>query len=403
MESYVCAFRGRRDAYQVPLALAEGSILDQFITDAYASPWIKAAAHLTPAHIREKIRSRCEPGLPSDRVRCLWPITAWEHVRHTLGYSRALTYMRCDRHFSDAAARRAQKHRTHLLLYSPYAWEAFGTAYPHTPRRILFQYHPHADVEARILSADHLDHPTVGESFAGVALSAAPNELVRRERDCWQRAELVICASEFTRQSLAEAGCDLKKCCVVPYGIDEPDDTGLAPDPASFQAIYVGSGGQRKGLHHLLLAWRRASLPASSRLLLVCRVLDDGIRRMLADTPRVKLIRGAMAAELSHLYATSTLFVMPSLVEGFGQVYLEALAHGCPVLGTRNTCLPDLGGEANGVFMVSPSNVDELAARLTTLAKALPQDLTVREAARNCARRFTWSAFRAGLRKALET
>src|SRR5437870_220784 len=34
MAKFVCAFRGRRDSYQVPLALAEGDLLDQFITDA---------------------------------------------------------------------------------------------------------------------------------------------------------------------------------------------------------------------------------------------------------------------------------------------------------------------------------------------------------------------------------
>ena len=49
---------------------------------------------------------------------------------------------------------------------------------------------------------------------------------------------------------------------------------------------------------------------------------------------------------------------MPSLVEGFGQVYLEALAQGCPVLGTANTCLPDLGGEADAIFLVTPGNVE---------------------------------------------
>ena len=44
---------------------------------------------------------------------------------------------------------------------------------------------------------------------------------------------------------------------------------------------------------------------------------------------------------------------MPSLVEGFGQVYLEALAEGTPILGTKNTALPDLGGEEDGVFLAT--------------------------------------------------
>ena len=41
---YVCAFRGSRDHYQTPLALAEGGLLDRLITDGYGTPAIRALA-----------------------------------------------------------------------------------------------------------------------------------------------------------------------------------------------------------------------------------------------------------------------------------------------------------------------------------------------------------------------
>ena len=166
------------------------------------------------------------------------------------------------------------------------------------------------------------------------------------------------------------------------------------PAGGAFHAVFVGSGGQRKGLHHLLLAWQRASLPALSRLTLVCRVMDHEIERLAATIPRVEMVRGLPADRLSALYAASSLFVMPSLVEGFGQVYLEALAQGCPVLGTANTGLPDLGREADGVFLVTPGDEDELVAKLEQLSQDLPDNQTIRSAARGCALRFPWSRFR---------
>ena len=52
MEKFVCAFRGRRDSYQVPLGLAEAELLDQFITDAYALPWVDAISGIAPAVVR---------------------------------------------------------------------------------------------------------------------------------------------------------------------------------------------------------------------------------------------------------------------------------------------------------------------------------------------------------------
>jgi glycosyltransferase involved in cell wall biosynthesis len=92
---------------------------------------------------------------------------------------------------------------------------------------------------------------------------------------------------------------------------------------------------------------------------------------------------------------------MPSLVEGFGQVYLEALAHGCPVLGTSNSGLPDLGSEADGIFLVSPGHVEELSEQLERLSQLLPSDHKIRRAAHACAGRFTWQAFRMRVRQKL--
>ena len=45
---------------------------------------------------------------------------------------------------------------------------------------------------------------------------------------------------------------------------DLPPLPAAPPAGGAFEALFVGSGGQRKGLHHLCLAWRRAKLPAGS-------------------------------------------------------------------------------------------------------------------------------------------
>jgi hypothetical protein len=78
MQKFVCAFRGRRDSYQVPLALAGVDLLDQFITDAYAVPWLKMLLRWAPRSVRAKLDFRCEPLTPTDRVCCLWGTTLLE-------------------------------------------------------------------------------------------------------------------------------------------------------------------------------------------------------------------------------------------------------------------------------------------------------------------------------------
>jgi glycosyltransferase involved in cell wall biosynthesis len=399
---YVCAFRGARDRYQAAIALAEADLLETLITDAYLTPEAASIVRWLPAAWRAKLSDRTAEDLPDSRVQCLWSTTIVEHARHRAGFSPRATWMKLDAEFGEAAASAARKTRANLLMYSPYAWEAFTARYSHTPKRVLFQYHPHPDLEARILADDARLYPEYGESFTSGLGGSVPEILLGRERQSWRHADVMICSSSFTRRSLIEAGVDADKCRVVPYGVTLPASIDRRETDHAFRVLFVGSGGQRKGLHHLLLAWQRAALPDDSQLVLVCRVLDEGIRKLARAVPRVHIREGATAQELDRLYATSTLLAMPSLVEGFGHVYLEALARGCPVLGTPNTCLPDLGGEADGVFTTAVGDVAALAARLERLASCLPDDQSIRMHARNTAGRYPWSRFRSEMRAALQ-
>jgi glycosyltransferase involved in cell wall biosynthesis len=387
---YVCAFRGRRDYYQVPVALAESELLDSFITDVYASETVQFFSKGLPARLREKVLLRREKSIPDSNVHCLWTSTLFERANLRLGTPESLIFARYDADYSKMAAAHARKNRSNLFLYSPYAWEAFTTTYRHTPHKVLFQFHPHPDVEARILAEDKKRFPFVRESYTEQSGTRLNNELRKRNSDAWKHADLVFCASDFTRQSLLQAGAATEKCRVVPYGIDV-DDAPIEP-PLTFEALFVGAGSQRKGLHHLLLAWQRARLPKSSELTLVCRTIDSGILELVQKTPRVKLVRGLAHTDLVQQFRRSALFVMPSLVEGFGQVYLEALAQGCPVLGTENTGLPGICGEA--VRVVEAGNIDRLTAALEQLSTKLPGNVAIRAAARNSAARFPWSRFR---------
>ncbi len=121
VSQYVCAFRGRRDNYQVPLALAEQGLLDQLITDFYAVNFLQQIAPILPINLRNKLVFRMEPSIPTERVKCLWGNALLERTRHYLGLSPAATFSWLDQSFAHAAASRAQRTKSDLLLYTPYA------------------------------------------------------------------------------------------------------------------------------------------------------------------------------------------------------------------------------------------------------------------------------------------
>lgn len=335
-------------------------------------------------------------GVPDARVSCLWGTMARERIRHRCGCSRVQTYAQSDREYSLEAARLADRANADLFLYTSYAWEAFTRKSHHTPRKVMFQYHPHLHCIERVLSADLRHYPYLRASFAKDTLAGLPDGLKVRERDAWRHADSVLCASSFTLRSLIEAGVDARRCRVVPYGISALDRPP-GPPPESFTVLFVGTGCQRKGLHHLLQAWGSASLPKESRLTLVCRSIEPELEWRAHECKGVTLLRHASVAVLDRLFEQSTLFAMPSLIEGFGQVYLEALVRGCPVLGTPNTGLPDIGAEPDGVFCCTPGNIEELTANLESLSVLLPGNSDIRHSARNCAARFSWAGFRRGI------
>ena len=149
---------------------------------------------------------------------------------------------------------------------------------------------------------------------------------------------------------------------------------------------------QRKGLHHLAEAWRIAALD-NCQLTVVSYLIDPGIAGML-DLPGIRLLGHQSRASLDALFASADSFVMPSLVEGFGLVYLEALAAGCHVLGTENTGLPDMNLSQDAVTIVPIGKPEVLAAALAAIAQRKLSRKLDPSAIRAEAAHWGWSDFR---------
>jgi glycosyltransferase involved in cell wall biosynthesis len=92
--------------------------------------------------------------------------------------------------------------------------------------------------------------------------------------------------------------------------------------------------------------------------------------------------------ELVSLYRKAKLYVYPSVSEGFGLQILEAMTQRCPVIASRTSSLPEVGGEGAGYF--DPRNPQKLAELIDRLLRDDRLRDLMREAGYVRAKHFGW-------------
>jgi glycosyltransferase involved in cell wall biosynthesis len=393
---YVTAFAGPRDGYEVPLALNEGGMLERLVTDFYLPDWARGLAPYAPLGLPDALRKRYRAGLSSRFVDNNWesfarqlrdPRRLHDPVRMAFVMDRAVSLQ------ASAAARATD---SHLFLHNGAAYWAFEASPDR--RRLLFQFHPHRAFIYPLLAEDLERFPEVRASFATQSDSAPLERIAPEPLGEWRLADAVLCASAFTKASLVAQGCAPRRIAIAPYGaqlamgdLPRKEERGRR-----CRFLFVGQGVQRKGLHHLLRAWRAADLKDCD-LRLVCSKLDPGLLPLTRQA-NVDLSAKISLAELRATYLASDIFVMPSIVEGFGLVYPEAMSAGLFCIGTRNTGLPDLEPPADVADIIGAGDLDGLAQSLVSAHARWREGATDVGKIRAFARTHTWENFRRRVR-----
>jgi glycosyltransferase involved in cell wall biosynthesis len=85
---------------------------------------------------------------------------------------------------------------------------------------------------------------------------------------------------------------------------------------------------------------------------------------------------------LYELYRNSDVFVLPSVKEGFGLVFLEAMAFGLPCIGAKATSVPEIIENERSGLLADPDHVDNLALQMARLADSADMRTKLGEAGR---------------------
>lgn len=403
---YVVAFNRDRDFYQVPWALAEQDMLDRLFTDLYVPDFLADSLLIE----RMGLAHRHCRGIPSRLVTGSLRLVARQiglAKRAKTAEMRSKVFEKIDSHLSRLALARSRKTNANLFLYSGYAYEAFRGQPAPDIRKILFVYHPQGEFSKAILDADLASYPEVRHSHTAHMKEIDLTEGTRFREEI-RMADVIVCASSFTRESVRRVLDPVSSTPVhvVPYGCieEQAGRQGNAKSGGPVRFLFVGQGMQRKGLHHLIRAWMALPAGIHAELTLVANNVDPGILGMIKAMPNPPRMLSALSRRnLQEEFDRADVFVMPSLVEGFGLVYLEALTAGCFVVGSRNSGLPDLHAPPECCAVLPAGDVGAVGQAIQRCVERKEAGALDPDAIKNFARTRTWASFRAGIRKCMES
>lgn len=207
------------------------------------------------------------------------------------------------------------------------------------------------------------------------------------KRAALRAADFVMSVSDYTRRQVVElSGVDRDRIYLLPNTLTwESDSDATAPESAKERTVArllsvcrLEASEKYKGVDTVIKA-----LPA-----VLCHVPDlqyvvvgsgsDLARHMrlaadLGVSDHVRFCGATDDATLRQCYRECDVFVLPSDGEGFGIVYLEAMAHAKPVIAANSRAVPEVVKHGETGLLVDYGNAEQLANSIVTLCLDQPR------------------------------
>ena len=305
-----------------------------------------------------------------------------------------------------------------------------GLAWSYTPfgaRRLAFA----AAAASRVLVGNYDVLMSGHVNFSGI-LHAAP---LRRDRritfiygvDAWrrlpwhrrwflQRASVVVAISEHTARRAAATNDLLWSNVRILHNCLDPQ---LAPSEIDATA----SGSPALSESSILTVARMSILESSKGHANIIRALPEVRQRVpearyyivgegdqkpilevlardMGVSDSVEFLGRVSDAALKSYYESCALFAMPSKTEGFGFVFLEAMAYGRPVLAGNQDAGPEVSGDNEAGLLVDPDDRTAIADSIVRILSDQPlQQRLGRAGLQRVSTLFNYERFRQNLRE----
>lgn len=258
----------------------------------------------------------------------------------------------------------------------------------------------HHNYSKRLLEEEAEREPAFADSLA---IQIPPRSLAARlDYEC-SMADKILVGSTFAASTFIHEGIPSERIITIPYGADmsrfhAPVQEHRIDD--TFRVLFVGQIGQRKGITYLFRAYEKF-MGKNTELVLA----GNFSGAPSAFSPYLRLFRHVGQVphiELPRLYRSADVFVFPTLIEGMGHVFLEAMACGVPVIVSPNGPSDIVRDGVDG-FIVPIRDPDAIAEKLEVLRANKELRAQMGRAAAQRAIEYTWERYVTDAANAIES
>lgn len=189
------------------------------------------------------------------------------------------------------------------------------------------------------------------------------------------QADAVVVINEYTQQMLLERNIPAEKIHVIPPGIDVDafEYTPFAEkNTERFEILTVSYLVKRKGIHFMLQAMPKL---ISKHPHIHLRIIGDGPQKQALEDLAEQLgvedyvsFEGFIPnTEVASYYQKAHVFVSMSQSESWGQMYLEAMATGLPVISTKNIGANSIIRDGETGYLIDQEDSSALAEKIDSL------------------------------------
>jgi glycosyltransferase involved in cell wall biosynthesis len=206
-----------------------------------------------------------------------------------------------------------------------------------------------------------------------------------------KRADGLIAVSENTRQdAIRVLGLQPERIRTIHSGVPSEYFDAIPRPRDKPYVLYVGTVEPRKNLGTLLDAWGSLNPDLREHFDLIVAGPEGwhSSGTMTRIRQEAVYLGYVPESEMPGLIAGASLFVYPSLYEGFGFPVVQAMAANVPVLCSNTSCLPEITGGA--AALIDPRSVSEITAQLSRLLESPAERTRLAQLGRIQAERFKW-------------